>query len=53
MQSQNYVQALEHVQDCITANGRFKECYRLGADIYQQMGDQARAKAFRDALGKL
>ncbi len=51
--SQNYSEAIDHVESCISANGRFKECYQLGVDVYQRMGDQARAKAFQDALNQL
>ncbi len=52
-QAQNYVKALEHVNDCISANGRFKECYQLAVDVYTQMGDAPRANAYREALQKL
>jgi Tfp pilus assembly protein PilF len=53
MTNQNYVQALQHVRECIDANGRFRECYSMAAQIYDQMGDAQRAQIYRDALQQL
>ena len=51
--SQNYIKALEHVRDCIAANGRFRECYQLAVEVFTQLGDQDRAKIYQDALEQL
>ena len=52
-QQNNPSKALRHVQDCLEANGRFKSCYTLGAQLHEQLGDQRSAQAFRNAAAQL
>ncbi len=52
-QQNNPSRALQHVQDCLQANGRFKNCYTLGAQLHEQLGDQRSAAAFRKAASQL
>ncbi len=49
----NYTMALDRVSDCITADGRFRQCYQLGASVYDAMGDATNAQIYRDAMSQL
>ncbi|NND32400.1 MAG: phospholipid carrier-dependent glycosyltransferase [Saprospiraceae bacterium] len=53
MMQNNHSAALARVQDCIDANGNFPNCYQLGAEVYQAMGDQPNAQRYLDAFNRL
>lgn len=50
---QQLSEALEAIQECITANPQFANCYDLGARIHEQLGDTRSAQAFRNALSQI
>ncbi len=50
---QQLSEALQAIQECITANPQFANCYDLGARIHEQLGDTRSAQAFRNALSQI
>ncbi len=50
---QDYTEALQYVEQCMNANPNFAECYQLGAEVYQAMGDQANAQRYMNAFNQL
>ncbi len=46
--NKHFSQALETIDDCIRVGSNI-ECYNLGAQIYQAMGDETNARRYMDA----
>ncbi|NND08231.1 MAG: phospholipid carrier-dependent glycosyltransferase [Saprospiraceae bacterium] len=52
-QRSSHALALEHMEDCISANPNAPECYQLGADVYRAMGDNVNAQRYQAVVNQL
>jgi Tfp pilus assembly protein PilF len=45
--------AARYIEQCVQSRPNFKQAYLLGAQIYQKIGDQARAQYFNNIANQL
>jgi len=53
MNANKHSSAARYIEQCIKARPNFRQAYLLGAQIYQKIGDQARAQYFTNIANQL